>query len=325
MKKFLKNKGFAVSTLLYGISIIMVIVIISTLSIMATNRKINDDINNTINEELNSNLDVPVMLSGNDFNKIFIDQNTNNMIYNFDNIIFEEKITTNYENYEYHFDLSEKQNGAIIGYIDNMTLKIQANGKISANENCNRLFNRFKSNINFNNVFNTSATTNMNYMFINYEGNLTNLTTIDTSNVTTMNGMFGSSKISNLNLSAFDTSNVTSMESMFHNSMIPSLDLSSFDTSKVTKMRQMFMACSAKELNFTGWDTYNVTDMSEMFSYFSMKELDLTDLYIGYGTYTNYMFYNSQEIKTVYVNSNEAKNVIDDLYYKPSTLTVIVK
>ncbi len=287
------------------------------------------------------------MLSGPEFNSVFIENYS--WKYSFTTIEFEEGINPNYTTFENNFDLSEKQDSSIIGYIDGEVLRIQSNGKIYANPDSSNLFSVFRVNtINFNNNLDTSSVTNMGYMFLystvtsldltsfdtssvtdmsvmfaDMAATSLDLTSFDTSSVTNMSSMFNSSKATSLDLSSFDTSSVTNMRYMFSYSAAASLDLTSFDTSSVTTMGYMFSSSAATSLDLTSFDTSSVTNMRDMFNSSKATSLDLTSFDTSSVTDMRYMFSRSAAT-TVYARTTADKTKFDASSEKPAGLTVIV-
>ena len=197
------------------------------------------------------------------------------------------------------WDISEKQNGSVIAYIEDdgtgsgtYKLTIGAQDKIIANYDMESYFYNF---INLTSIdltyLDTILTTDMNGMFMG-STSLTelNLSKFNTSNVMDMSFMFagnlfGGSGAIDMNLTNivfgddFNTSKVTNMRSMFLRcSNLTKLDLSFFNTSKVTNMAAMFFNCSSLvELDVSSFDTSNVTGMNQMFqACSSLTSLDLT-------------------------------------------------
>ena len=158
------------------------------------------------------------------------------------------------------WDISEKQNGSVIAYIeddgtDSATYKltIGGEGKIIVNTNMHNYFQLFTSCTTMDLTYlDTSLTTNMNRMFM-FSSNLTtlDLSNFNTSNVTDMSMMFyGLSSLIELNLNNFETLNVTTMDSMFNNCYsLTELDLRSFDTTSVTNYSGMFNNTNTSNLS----------------------------------------------------------------------------
>ena len=176
------------------------------------------------------------------------------------------------------WDISEKQNGSVIAYVEDdgtgsgtYKLTLGGEGKIVANYNMNDYFGEFDNAKTIDlSYLDTSMVTNMSYMFSGdiFGGSYMTLKEIifgnnfDTSNVENMSGMFIlCGNIEELDLSSFDTSKVTSMSKMFAGCQsLQKLNLSSFNTSNVTVMDQMFFKCgSLKSLDLTSFDTSKVS------------------------------------------------------------------
>ena len=190
------------------------------------------------------------------------------------------------------WDISEKQNGSVIAYVEDdgtssgtYKLTIGGEGSIIANYDMSGYF------LQFNHVkaidltyLDTSLTTNMARLFALCDLlTSVNLKTLDTSNVTDMSFMFAyCSELITLDLSNFDTSNVNDMTSMFGALLVNKIQEikfgKNFDTSNVTSMASMFSGCSfLKTLDLSNFDTSHVTNMSYMFrNCYALTELDLT-------------------------------------------------
>lgn len=164
------------------------------------------------------------------------------------------------------YDVSEKQDGSIVGCLVNKTLTIKSEFQIMANSNCKDMFNgtdnklSYVSTIKFDN-FDTSHMENAFAMFdtLGYyadEVYLIGIENWDVHNLKIATWMFcgigTESKKVVFDLSKWDVSNVTSMHKMFRR-MAQNVEgeVSIGDISK--------------------WDISNVTDMEDMFSYFGSR------------------------------------------------------
>ena len=158
------------------------------------------------------------------------------------------------------WDISEKQNGSVIAYIEDdgtgagtYKVTIGGEGSIIANYDMSYYFSGF-----------INCTT----MDLSY---------LDTSFTTNMYGMFAISPITSISMNIkqitfsnlFNTSQVTDMSEMFFGCTdLESVNLSAFDTSKVENMIRMFHSCRAiTKLDLTNFDTSNVTETLQMFAY----------------------------------------------------------
>ena len=173
------------------------------------------------------------------------------------------------------WDISEKQNGSVITYIEDdgtgsgtYKVTIGGEGKIIANTNMSRYFNAFDELISI------------------------DLSYLDTSLVTNMTGMFyNSNNLLELDLSNFDTSNVTGMASMFSGNFFNGEPMKltkiifgeNFDTSNVTDMSYMFYRCSyLTKIDLANFDTSKVTNYSNMFNYLT----NITEILVTRDTWT---------------------------------------
>ena len=254
------------------------------------------------------------------------------------------------------YDLSEKSDNSIIGWIDeNYNLYIGSDWDIYAKDLSNAfygmsgmtniLFNNLNTseNTNFNKTFydvsslssmdissfNTANVTNMAYMFYG----MTSLESLDLSNfntskVTTMKHMFENlSKITTLNVNNFNTSKVTEFASMFAGmSSLTSLDLSNFKTSKATRMESMFWGLSkVSKLDLSSFDTSNVTNMYGMFHTMSnLTDLNISSFNTSKVTSMKYMFHSVSVSKLDLKHFNTSK-VTDmrGMFYGMRNLTTL--
>ena len=161
------------------------------------------------------------------------------------------------------WDISEAQDGSVLAHLrgnfgQQKELFIWADGKITANKDCSRLFFSYK----------------------NLEA-IEGLENLETGLVEDMSGMFENCEsLRTLDLSHFDTRQVRDMSQMFYRcESLEKLDLSHFDTSRVENMYGMFNDCEElKELDLSHFDTSQVRDMKYMFADCSnLERLDLSN------------------------------------------------
>ena len=167
------------------------------------------------------------------------------------------------------WDISEKQNGSVIAYVEDdgtgsgtYKVTIGGEGSIIANYDMTKYFQTFENCTTMDLTYlDTSLVTNMHYMFMMCSS-LTelDLSNFDTSKVTNMAMMFTMcSKLTTINLSSFDTSNVTTIDSMFWVcSNLTELDLTSFDTSNVTKYTFAFASTTNIKSILVTRDTWTI-------------------------------------------------------------------
>ena len=158
--------------------------------------------------------------------------------------------------------------------------------------------------------FDTRNVTDMGAMFCSTKATELDVSHFDTSNVTNMSKMFRSCQAESLDLSNFDTSNVIDMKFMFFDSYVTTLDLSNFDTSNITNMSQMFSYSRATTLDLSSFDTSNVTDMDSMFSFSKVTFLDLSSFNTSKVTNMLTMFGRASNLKTIYVSTKFATNLV---------------
>ena len=189
------------------------------------------------------------------------------------------------------WDISEKQNGSVIAYVEDDgtgsgTYKLTLGGesKIIANYDMSLYFNDFNTTKTIDlSYLDTSLTTDMDMMFAsNIFGGSQNSQLekivfgdmFNTSQVTTMYSMFMNClNLQSLDLSNFDTSNVTIMMAMFGAcNKLTSLDLKSFDTSKVEKYNKMFFKASNLTEVIVTRDKWNIPSSDDIFNGSGVKE-----------------------------------------------------
>ena len=224
------------------------------------------------------------------------------------------------------WDISEKQNGSVIAYIEDdgsgsgtYKLTIGGEGSIIANYDMSQYFYNFSNCTTMDlSYLDTTLATDMDSMFYGCSNLLElDLSSFDTSNVTNMSWMFmgdlfsGSPKMSIKKITfgkKFDTSQVTDMASMFaYCNDLEGLDLSGFNTEKVLYMERMFFKCSSlTELDLSNFDTSNVTGMAQMFQGCSnLKSLDLTSFDTSKVTNYGTMFNNMTNITEILVTRDK--------------------
>ena len=235
-------------------------------------------------------------------------------------------------------DLSEKQNGTVVGWLEGTTWKVssqKAGRKIQFNEKCSGMFigsanatygeqngkehfepkNLNVTSILFGDFIDTSKVTDMTYMFGYYKGTELDISHFDTSNVTDMMYMFNQCQaLTSLNVTNWNTSNVTNMESMFADcESLTTLDVSHFDTSNVTDMRSMFSGCqSLTALDVSHLDTNNVTDMYAMFNYCkALTFVDVSHFNTSKVINTSCMFNFCESLMSLDTSNWDTSNVTD--------------
>ena len=186
-------------------------------------------------------------------------------------------------------DISEAQDGSVLAHLKGnfgreKELFIWADGKITANKNCSRLFFGYENLEAIKGLENleTGLAEDMSEMFADCKSLRTlDVSHFDTSQVRNMSRMFyWCESLEKLDLSHFDTSRVEDMSWMFSQcESLEELDVSHFDTSRVENMISMFNDCEElKELDLSHFDTSQVRDMKYMFADCSnLERLDLSN------------------------------------------------
>ena len=222
------------------------------------------------------------------------------------------------------WDISEKQNGSVIAYIEDdgtgsgtYKVTIGGEGKIIANYDMSSYFSFFTNLTSIDLTYlDTSLVTNMAMMFTR-STKLTelDLSSFDTSNVVDMGMMFSGNIFTAQSMSLtkitfgenFKTYKVTNMAYMFaYCSNLIELDLNSFDTSNVEGMMAMFINCSSlKKINLRNFDTSSVEDMGQMFqNCSSLTNLDLTNFDTSKVTFTTSMFFGTRSLTEILVKKD---------------------
>lgn len=200
-------------------------------------------------------------------------------------------------------DVSEKQNGAIMGQLSNDTLYIRSRSTICANPDASYMFDTLSNMISVTFTdFSTNGTKTMNNMFNGCTAlKSVDASCFDTSIVTTMENMFRDCQVmTSLNMTGFDTGDVRTMENMFMDCRaLPNISVNHFDTRSVTTMRNMFYRCHVlRDFSVSNFRTPNLTDMANMF--FECKQLynmDLSNFDTDRVTQMQYLFGRCDKIK----------------------------
>jgi len=184
------------------------------------------------------------------------------------------------------YDVSLEGDGSVIGWVENGSVILAAEGGINGRESCAGLFAdciRLKT-VKFGRNFHTEQTTDMSYMFRHCLW-LESVDTrnLDTSSVTTMKGMFDM-------LHKADGSEIHTFEG---NRYLLALDMSTWDVRNVKDMSYMFYHCDLLQVvNCYDWDTSSVTDMSYMFYWCTdLYSVDVSNWDMGNVKDTSWMFY----------------------------------
>ena len=187
------------------------------------------------------------------------------------------------------WDISEAQDGSVLAHLKGnfgreKELFIWADGKITANKNCSRLFFGYENLEAIEGLENleTGLAEDMSEMFADCKSLRTlDVSHFDTSQVRNMSRMFyWCESLEKLDLSHFDTSRVEDMSWMFSQcESLEELDVSHFDTSRVENMFGMFNDCEElKKLDLSHFDTSQVRDMKSMFADCSnLERLDISN------------------------------------------------
>ena len=198
------------------------------------------------------------------------------------------------------WDISEAQDGSVLAHLKGnfgreKELFIWADGKITANKNCSRLF----------------------FGYENLEA-IEGLENLETGLVEDMSGMFENcGSLRTLDLSHFDTRQVRDMSRMFEDCQgLEKLDVSHLDTSQVKDMKYMFAGCeSLEKLDLSHLNTSQVKDMKYMFSYCeSLEKLDLNHMDTSRVESMLSMFNDCEELKELDLSHFDTSQVRDMKY-----------
>lgn len=240
-------------------------------------------------------------------------------------------------------DVSEKQNGAIMGQLSNDTLYIRSRSTICTNPDASYMFDTLSNMISVTFTdFSTNGTKTMNNMF----NGCTVLRSIDascfdTSIVTTMENMFRDCQsMTSLNMTGFKTGNVRTMENMFMDCRaLPNISVNHFDTRSVTTMRNMFYRCHVlRDFSVSNFRTPNLTDMGNMFYQCrQITRMDLSNFDTDRVTQMQYLFGECNNIVSINFTGFDTRNVTDmtcmftktssirtidiDMFYTPKVVT----
>lgn len=183
----------------------------------------------------------------------------------------------------YAWDLSDKQNGAVVGWLDMNSedpnlydLYIGSDSIIKGNVYSPYLFANFP---NLKEIYvdflDGSTIKDAKYMFSDIDVNTIDFSSFNTVNITNMKGMFSDSTIDILNLNYFNTTKVVDMSYMFDH-YSGNLNISRLDTSNVTDMKKMFYYFYNNNINVNHYfDTSNVTNMESMFEKANLSHFDV--------------------------------------------------
>ncbi len=182
-------------------------------------------------------------------------------------------------------DISEAQNGSVMGWLDkDRALYIAGNGGVMAPEDSNALFAWLENakTIDFGGNLHTDQTTKMSFMFCACSSlQSVNLEGIVTDNVKYFTKVFaGCRSLRSLDLSEFHTHNALRFFGMFLNcESLETLDLTSFQSSKVDSFQIMFRGCrSLRDIYWTPqlFSTSSATNMGQMF--YDCNSLEYVDV-----------------------------------------------
>lgn len=193
------------------------------------------------------------------------------------------------------FDFSADRDKSVVGWFDEGTLHVAADGPIILSRNSSWMFAHF---------------TNLEEVFFGR--------CVDASEVEDMSFMFCECrKLESLNIYFLDTSNVRNMEGMFYSCRIlENLDVSRMNTANAVSMCRMFGYCEkVDQLDVSGFDTANVQDMSYMFyNCRSLTELDVSGFQTSKTEYMNGMFYGCEKVEKLNVANFDTSNVAGMCY-----------
>ncbi|MBQ3435824.1 MAG: BspA family leucine-rich repeat surface protein [Bacilli bacterium] len=287
--KRINNKGFAISTIIYGTLIMAVMIVMILLSTMSFSNKSTKDLVKEIEEDLNStaifdtgeNVNQKMKKLANpgasDVTKDFADtkikaiKGATTLPSGFTPAADNNVSITPKKPIYIWFDSTDE---TIYFHSDAVTLYLNANS--------NYMFMELQSltDISFLSSVDTSGVTRMQNMFKSCKSvtNIDALTSWNTINVTNMRGMFyGCKDLTNINgASNWNTSNAADMSAIFQecSSLTNINGASNWDTSSATSMYAIFYYCSAlTNINaLSNWDTSKVTDMRRMFQRCTLLE-----------------------------------------------------
>lgn len=330
MKK-VNNKGFAISTVIYCILIIAILIMGMLFSTIVFSKKTTDDLVYSVEKDLNdfaqNTYDI-ISESHREYTRTVKNLNT---YYNesdssiksyLDNIIgisfvdlntVEQSTIEQYKSNSIIIDLGYSENvDKVTGYIFNpysnvRVLIIAANGNIVAPSDCTNMFSFYKG---------SNAIYGLKYL--------------DTSTVKIMDGMFADcSNITTLDISDLNTTNVTSMANLFKNcaSLTTVTGLNTRNLNNCTTFEGLFSNCSnINEIDLSNLNAAELTNIQHMFQKCSkLTTINLTDITINSITNMYGLFNECTALTSIDVSAFNTANVTEmhDLFAGCTNLTEI--
>ena len=331
----LKKQGFAISTIIYCILILAILIMGLLFSTMSFSKKTTDDFVYSVEKNLNTfanetyreigeqnrvyttnikNLNdyYNSLPNGNEI-KDYLNEITAIGVYDL-NIEEENKIVNKYflRFKKAEFDLSYEENvDKVTGYIvdpadsGRKMLLIVAKEKIKTPDDCQNMFSFFKGNGIDTNHFDTSNTTIMTGMFQNCTGlEGIDLQYFDFTNVTNMDHFLeGCSTITNIKgLQNKSFSNLTSGMKMFSGcSSLTTIDISGFNAPALSNVEHMFQNCTSVEsINLNNIILNNMEKMFGMFNNCeNLVSIDVSYFYTSKVTDMHDLFAGCKRLTTI--------------------------
>lgn len=330
----LKKQGFAISTIIYCILILAILIMGLLFSTMSFSKKTTDDFVYSVEKDLNEfsktykeigeqnrvyttnikNLNdyYNSLPNGNQI-KSYLNEITTISVYDL-SIQAESNLVNNYLlNFQKaKFDLSYEENvDNVTGYIidpnnsGRKMLLIVAKGKIKTPDNCQNMFSFFKGSGIETSHFDTSNTTYMSGMFQNCTGlEGIDLQYFDFTNVTNMdNFLAGCSTITNINgLQNKNLPVLVSGEGMFSGcSSLTSLDINGFNAPSLSNVKHMFQNCtSIGSINLNNIVLNNMENMYGMFNNCeNLVSIDVSYFYTNNVTDMHDLFAGCKKLETI--------------------------
>lgn len=250
---------------------------------------------------------------------------------NITKVVFENEIISKSNSLE--FDLSETQDGSVMGYLvpndDVLVAAKDASYYTLYDELYNDLIEEWASPLVSDKGGNQAYTLYISsdtgvkasaysfatfYHFINLK-EIQGMEYYDTSDTFSNAFTFAfCENLTSLNMSHYDVSNSLYFFGMFAGCIsLTELDLRYFNTSKAIDITGMFAFCeSLLNLDISSFDTSNVTEMMGTFAYlYSIETIDLSNFNTSNVTNLSGLFYMDRSLKEVDLSSFDTKNVVD--------------
>lgn len=311
MKK-VNNKGFAISTVIYCILIIAILIMGMLFSTIVFSKKTTDDLVFNVEKDLNTfaqNTYDKISESHREYTRNMKNLNTYynsapasikgylDNLYSISFVNLKKVSQSTIEQYEKNsviIDLGYSENvDKVTGYINVKDLIIAANGTVVAPSDCNNMFSFYKG-----------------------TNGIDGFSNLDTSTVTTMQGMFeGCSNMGSINISELNTTNVTSMANLFKDcTSLTKVDgLNTLNLNSCTTFEGLFSNCSnIEKIDLSNLNAAELTNIQLMFQKcYKLTTIDLTNITINSITNMYGLFNECTALTSIDVSAFNTDNVTE--------------